>query len=135
MPSFTIISCALAVIRNSGISVLVDSEPRSWFMDVTKIEEKITCKTRAIMPVHIYGHPCNMDPICELARKYNLDIIEDAAEAHGAEYKGRKCGGFGDLSCFSFYANKIITTGEGGMVLTSNEEYAEKGKVYISLQD
>jgi perosamine synthetase len=102
-------------------------------MDVDKIEEKITERTKAIMPVHIYGHPCNMDKIWELAKKYNLKIIEDAAQAHGAEYKGKKCGSLGDISCFSFYANKIITTGEGGMILTNNEEYAEKAKALRNL--
>jgi len=128
MPTFTIISCALAVIYNGGKPVLVDSEPRSWTIDINKIEEKITKRTKAIMPVHIYGHPCDMDPIWELAKKYSLVIIEDAAEAHGAEYKGKKCGSLGNISCFSFYANKIITTGEGGMMLTNNEEYAERAK-------
>jgi len=128
LPSFTIISCALAVIYAGAKPVLVDSEPRTWTMDVNKIEEKITEKTKAIMPVHIYGHPCNMEKIWELAERYNLQVIEDAAEAHGAEYKGKKCGGLGDISCFSFYANKIITTGEGGMILTNNDEYAEKAR-------
>lgn len=133
MPTFTIISCALAIIRNNGIPVLVDSEPRTWCMDVTKIEEKITSKTRAIMPVHIYGHPVDMDPVIEIAQKYDLVIIEDAAEAHGAEYKGKKCGSLGDISCFSFYANKIITTGEGGMLLTNNKKYVEKARAYRNL--
>jgi len=128
MPTFTIISCALAVIYNGGKPVLVDADPKTWTMDVSQIESKITSRTRAIMPVHIYGHPCDMNPIIELAKKYKLVVIEDAAEAHGAEYKGKKCGGLGDISCFSFYANKIVTTGEGGMVLTNNEEYAEKAK-------
>jgi len=126
MPSFTIISCAQAVVYNGGIPVLVDSNPRTWCMDVDQVESKISERTRAIMPVHIYGHPVDMDPLLELAERYGLAIIEDAAEAHGAEYKGRKCGGFGDVSCFSFYANKIITTGEGGMVLTNDENRAEK---------
>ncbi|MCK4306985.1 DegT/DnrJ/EryC1/StrS family aminotransferase [candidate division WOR-3 bacterium] len=128
MPTFTIISCALAVIYSGGKPVLVDSDPRTWTIDVSRVEDKVTSRTRAIMPVHIYGHPCDMKPIQELAGKYKLVIIEDAAEAHGAEYKGRKCGGLGDISCFSFYANKIITTGEGGMVLTNNEEYDERAK-------
>jgi perosamine synthetase len=97
-------------------------------MDVSQVEAKISRRTKAIMPVHIYGHPCDMEPIWELARKHGLVVIEDAAEAHGAEYKGRKCGGLGDISCFSFYANKIITTGEGGMVLTNNETFAEKAR-------
>jgi perosamine synthetase len=128
MPTFTIISCALAVIYNGGMPVLMDCDPRTWCMDVSQIEQKITPRTRAMMPVHIYGHPVDMDPVRELARKYNLTVIEDAAEAHGAEYKGRRCGGLGDIGCFSFYANKVITTGEGGMVVTDNPEYAEKAR-------
>ena len=97
-------------------------------IDPEKIEEKITSKTKAIMVVHTYGHPCDMDKISEIAKKHNLKIIEDAAEAHGAEYKGKKIGSFGDVSCFSFYSNKIITTGEGGMVLTDDDKLAEKLK-------
>jgi perosamine synthetase len=95
-------------------------------MDISQVEAKITPRTRAIMPVHIYGHPVDMDPLCKLAQKFELFIIEDAAEAHGAEYKGIKIGGIGDLSCFSFYANKIVTTGEGGMVLTRRDDQAER---------
>lgn len=128
MPTFTIISCAQAVISCKGVPVLVDSDPQTWQMDVTQIEGKITPRTRAIMVVHIYGHPVDMDPLLEIARKHDLLIIEDAAEAHGAEYKGRKCGGMGDISTFSFYANKLITTGEGGMVLTQSDELAEKAR-------
>jgi len=126
LPTFTIISCAQAVTNNGGKPVLVDSDLRTWCMDVDQVSTKITPRTRAIMPVHIYGHPVDMDPILELAGRYNLVIIEDAAEAHGGEYKGYKCGGMGDLNCFSFYANKIVTTGEGGMVLTNNGKYAER---------
>jgi perosamine synthetase len=126
MPTFTIVSCALAVIRAGAIPVLVDSDPRTWCMDVSKVKEKITPLTKAIMPVHIYGHPVDMDPLLELADEYGLTIIEDAAEAHGARYKGRMAGGIGDLSCFSFYANKIITTGEGGMILCRRAEHAER---------
>ena len=128
MPSFTIMSCASAVTTYGGVPVFVDAEPETWNMDVTKIEEKITDKTKAIMPVHIYGHPCDMDVILDIAKKHNLLVVEDAAEIHGGEYKGKKCGSFGDISCFSFYANKIISTGEGGMILTNNKEYAEKAK-------
>lgn len=128
LPSFTIISSALGIVNYGAVPVFVDSEPGTWNMDVNKIEKKITKRTKAIMPVHIYGHCCDMDPIMELAKKYNLLVVEDAAQVHGAEYKGRKCGSFGDISCFSFYANKIITCGEGGMVLTNDEEYAEKAK-------
>jgi perosamine synthetase len=126
LPTFTIISCAQAVTMNGLKPVLVDSDPRTWCMDVNQVEAKITPRTRAIMPVHIYGHPVDMDPLINLAQKYNLVIIEDAAEVHGAEYKGRKCGGLGDLGCFSFYANKIITTGEGGMILTGDALQAER---------
>lgn len=126
LPTFTIISCPQAVVRSCGVPVLVDCDPRTWCMDVAQIEAKIGPRTRAIMPVHIYGHPVDMDPVANLARRHGLAIIEDAAEAHGAEYKGRKCGGLGDLNCFSFYANKIITTGEGGMVLTNRDDHAER---------
>lgn len=126
MPTFTIISCAQAATMNGLVPVLVDSDPDTWCMDATQVESKITHRTRAIMPVHIYGHPTDMDPLINLADKNGLIIIEDAAEAHGAEYKGEKCGGFGDLSVFSFYANKIITTGEGGMVLTKDDKYFER---------
>jgi perosamine synthetase len=126
LPSFTIISCAQAVTLNGLKPVLVDSDPRTWCMDVAQVEARITPRTRAVMPVHIYGHPVDMDPLIDLARKHDLVIIEDAAEAHGAEYKGRKCGGLGDLGCFSFYANKIITTGEGGMVLARLPEHDER---------
>jgi len=135
MPSFTIISCALAALYNGCVPVLVDSDSRTWCMDVTQIEKKITPRTRAIMPVHIYGHPVDMDPVMNLAEKYGLAIIEDAAEVHGAEYFSgrntnhsawRRCGSFGTLSCFSFYANKLVTTGEGGMVLTDDTTLAEK---------
>jgi len=126
MPTFTIISCALACIYNNLKPVLVDCEPDTWNMNVSQIEEKITEKTKAIMVVHIYGHPVDMNSVIEIAKKYNLYIIEDAAEAIGAEYKGQKCGTFGDLGCFSFYANKTITTGEGGMVLTDDNRLAEK---------
>lgn len=135
MPTFTIISCALAVIYNGGVPILVDSDPHTWCMDVEQVEAKITPRTRAIMPVHIYGHPVDMDPLIELAQEYELEIIEDAAEAHGAEYMSgrnspspswRRCGSFGTMSCFSFYANKLITTGEGGMVLTNEPSLAER---------
>lgn len=133
MPSFTIISCALAAIRHGAIPVLVDADPETWNMDVTQIESKITPQTRAIMPVHIYGHPVDMDPVMDIANKYNLIVIEDAAEAHGAEYKGKKCGSIGHIAAFSFYANKIITTGEGGMVVTSDRKMAERARLYRNL--
>jgi perosamine synthetase len=126
LPAFTSISSANAIRYTGAKPVLVDSETHTWNIDPNKIEEKITNRTKTIMVVHIYGHPADMDPIIRIAKKYNLYIIEDAAEAHGAEYKGRKVGGIGDIGCFSFYANKIITTGEGGMVLTNDDQIAEK---------
>src|SRR4029078_7319747 len=109
-----------AILRAGLKPVLVDSDPRTWCLDVKAVADKITTRTRAIMPVHMYGHPADMDPLLDLARKHNLFIIEDAAESHGATYKGQVIGGIGDLSCYSFYANKIITTGEGGMILTKH---------------
>jgi perosamine synthetase len=125
IPSFTIISCASSIIKSGAIPVLVDSDIHTWNMDVNQIESKITSKTKAIMVVHIYGLPVDMDPVLEIAKKYDLKIIEDAAEAHGQTYKGKPCGSFGDVSVFSFYPNKLITTGEGGMVLTDNDSIAE----------
>ncbi len=133
MPSFTIISCATAAIRLGAIPVLVDCQSQTWTMDVTQIEPRITPKTKAILAVHIYGHPVDMDPLLALAKKHNLIVIEDAAEVHGAEYKGRKCGEIGQISAWSFYANKIITTGEGGMVTTSDPQMAKRAASYRNL--
>jgi perosamine synthetase len=137
LPSFTIISCAQAVTYNRAIPVLVDCDPRTWCMDVTQVAARLTSRTRAIMPVHIYGHPVDMDPILALAKQHGLYVIEDAAEAHGAEYlSGRgteqaawhRCGGMSDISAFSFYANKLVTTGEGGMLLTNDPQLAERAR-------
>ena len=137
MPTFTIISCALGVVEAGGVPVLVDCDPRTWCMDVSQLDACITDRTRAIMAVHIYGHPVDMDPVLSLADKHGLAVIEDAAEVHGAEYLSgryepnsvwRRCGGLGHISTFSFYANKLITTGEGGMVLTNNSAYAERAR-------
>jgi perosamine synthetase len=133
MPTFTIISCAIGVIRLGARPVLVDAEPETWNMDTGQIEPKITGKTRAIMVVHTYGHPVDMDPVMALADKYHLKVIEDAAEVHGAEYRGKKAGGIGNAGCFSFYANKIVTSGEGGMVVTSDAEIAERARSYRNL--
>jgi len=133
IPSFTMIATANSVTYTGAKFALVDSEPEYWTMDVSKIEEKITPRTKAIMVMHTYGHPCDMDPILDIAKDHGLLVIEDAAEAHGAEYKGRKTGGLGDMGCFSFYANKIITTGEGGMVVTNNEEFAERARLLRDL--
>lgn len=128
MPSFTIISCAQAVVKAGAIPVLVDSEYDSFNMCVEQIEAKITEKTKAIMIVHIYGLPVDIDPILELAKKYDLKVIEDAAEMHGQTYNNKKCGSFGDISIFSFYPNKHITTGEGGMILTDDEDIYNRCK-------
>ena len=133
VPTFTNIATILAVIYSGGKPVLVDSDPEIWGMDHNKVKEKITDKTRVIFPVHIYGHPLEMDEIMKIAKSNNLLVIEDAAEGHGAEYKGRKVGGIGDIGCFSFYANKIITTGEGGMLVTNNKEFAKKAKMLCNL--
>lgn len=128
MPTFTIISCAQAVVKAGGKPVLIDSDYYTFNMKVEDIEEKITPRTKAIMVVHVYGLPVDMDPVLELAQKYNLKIIEDAAEMHGQTYNNKKCGSFGDISIFSFYPNKHITTGEGGMVLTDDEKLYERCK-------
>ena len=126
MPSFSIASTAFAAMYCGAKPVFVDIEPDTGNIDPKRIEEKITKRTKAIMPIHIYGHPCDMDPIMRIAKKHKLFIIEDAAESHGALYKNKKVGSFGDMSCFSFYANKIITTGEGGMVVTNNKDLAKR---------
>jgi perosamine synthetase len=126
LPSFTIISCAAAIVRLGAIPVLIDSDPETWNMDVKMIEEKITPATKVIMVVHIYGLPVDMDPLLEIAKKHKLQIIEDAAEMHGQTYKGKPCGSFGDISTFSFYPNKHITTGEGGMIVTDDDALAER---------
>ena len=133
MPAFTIISCAMAVTKLGAVPVLVDSDPHTWNMKVDEIEAKITPKTRAIMIVHIYGLPVEVDGILALAGKYGLKVIEDAAEMHGQTYKGKPCGSFGDISTFSFYPNKHITTGEGGMVVTDDEGLAERCRMLRNL--
>lgn len=133
MPTFTIISCAIAVTKLGAIPVLVDSNIYTWNMNVDEIEAKITARTKAIIMVHLYGLPAEVDKILELAKKYNLKIIEDAAEMHGQTYYGKPCGSFGDISIFSFYPNKHITTGEGGMVVTDNEELAERCRLIRNL--
>jgi perosamine synthetase len=128
LPSFTIISCVAAVLRVGCRPVLVDCDPESWCLDMAQVEQKVTARTRAVMPVHMYGHMAEMNALMELARKFDLSIIEDAAEAHGAEYHGRRAGGIGTVGCFSFYANKIVTTGEGGMVVTNDSKLAERAR-------
>lgn len=126
LPTFTIISCAAAIVRAGATPVLVDSDPQTWNMDVEAIADKITPKTKAIMVVHIYGLPVDMDPVLKLAHEHGLWVIEDAAEMHGQTYKGKPCGSFGTLSTFSFYPNKHITTGEGGMIVTDDSRLADR---------
>ena len=133
MPTFTIISCAMAVTKLGAVPVLVDSDINTWNMNADEIEMKITARTKAIMMVHLYGLPVDVDKILALAKKYNLKVIEDAAEMHGQTYNGKPCGSFGDISTFSFYPNKHITTGEGGMVVTDDEELAERCKMLRNL--
>lgn len=126
LPTFTMIASANAIRYCGATPVFVDAQIGTWNMDVSHIEERITKKTKAIMVVHVYGLPVDMDPVLALAKKYSLRVIEDAAEAHGAKYKGKPVGSIGDIAAFSLYANKIITTGEGGMVTTNNSKFAEK---------
>jgi perosamine synthetase len=128
LPTFTIISPILQVIRSGATPVLVDSDSVTWNMNVDEVISKITLKTKAIIVVHIYGLPVDMDPILEVCREKGIYLIEDAAEMHGQTYKGKMVGSFGDISTFSFYPNKHITTGEGGMVLTNNQDLAERCK-------
>jgi perosamine synthetase len=132
LPAFTMMSTAFAVLYCGATPVLVEAEPGTWNMDATALGEKVTPRTKVILPVHIYGHPCDMDPILEIAEDHDIRVVEDAAEAHGALYRGRKAGGLGDCACFSFYANKIITTGEGGMIVTDDREIAGRAR---SLKD
>ena len=120
LPSFTIISCIAQIVRSGATPVLVDSDPRTWNMDVRQIEAKITARTKAIVIVHLYGLPVDMQPVLDLARGRGLRVLEDAAQMHGQTYRARPCGGFGDLSTFSFYPNKLVASGEGGMVLTDD---------------
>ena len=126
LPTFTIISCAEAVTRMGAKPVLVDCDQRTFNMCAEEIEKKITPKTKAVMVVHLYGLPVDMDPVLDLVKKHRLYLIEDAAEMHGQTYKGRPCGSFGDISIFSFYPNKHITTGEGGMLVCNDENLAER---------
>lgn len=132
IPDFTMIASPFSVMYTGATPVFVDIDPQTLNIDAARIEEKITPKTKAIMPVHIYGLPCDMDPIIAIAKKHDLAIVEDAAEVHGAEYKGKKCGSIGTINAFSFYGNKIITTGEGGMITTDDDALAQRAR---SLKD
>lgn len=133
IPNFTMIASAFAVCYTGAIPVFVDADRSTWNIDVSKIEAVITKKTKAIMPVSIFGQTCDMDAINALAKKYNLFVIEDAAESHGAEYKGRKSGNLADISAFSFFANKNLTTGEGGMIVTNDEQLYKKALYFKNL--
>jgi perosamine synthetase len=124
LPAFTIISCIGQLIRCGATPVLIDSDSRTWNMDVKQLEGKITPRTKAIMVVHTYGLPVDMDPVLDIARRHSLFVLEDAAEAHGQTYRGRPCGSLGDISTFSFYPNKLVTTGEGGMIVTNDDQLA-----------
>jgi len=126
LPTSTIISCAAAIVRTGATPVLVDCDPRTWNMHVDRVEARITPRTKAIMVVHIFGLPVDMDPLLALARKHGLKIIEDAAEQIGQNYRERPCGSFGDISTFSFYPNKHVTTGEGGMLVTDDPALAAR---------
>jgi perosamine synthetase len=131
--SSTNIATALAVIHNGAVPVPVDSEEITWNLNLDLVEGLITERTKAIIPVHLYGHPVDMDRLMEIARRHELLVIEDCAESHGATCRGRMTGSFGDMACFSFYANKVITTGEGGMVTTNNKNLAERLRLLRNL--
>ncbi|HEX3406425.1 MAG TPA: DegT/DnrJ/EryC1/StrS family aminotransferase, partial [Caulobacteraceae bacterium] len=138
MPTFTIISCAAAVVRAGATPVVVDSDPVTWNLDPNRLEDAITPRTRAIMPVHIYGLPVDMDPVMEIAQRRGLRVIEDSAEQIGQTYttragQERLIGSFGDIATLSFYPNKHVTTGEGGMVLTSDDALAARCRALRNL--
>ncbi len=121
VPTFTYVATVNAVAYTGAVPVFADSEPEYWQIDPDSIRKKINSSTKAIIPVHLYGHPCQMDKICEIAKEYDLFVIEDAAEAFGTKYKNKYVGTFGDIGVFSFYGNKTITTGEGGMLVTNEK--------------
>lgn len=129
VPTLTFVATANAVRHAGATPVFVDSERNTWTIDPLQVEKKITARTKAVIPVHLYGHPADMDPIMELARRHQLFVIEDAAEAHGAMYKGKRVGSIGHIGCFSFYGNKIITTGEGGMLTTHDDRLADQARI------
>jgi len=130
IPSFTMAATAFAICYTGAKPVFVDVHPKTWNINPEKIEKKITAKTKAIMVVHIFGNPCNMDSINDIAKKHNILVLDDSAEAHGAEYNGKKTGNLAEITAFSFFANKNLTTGEGGMVLTNNKEFYDKLRYY-----
>jgi perosamine synthetase len=128
VPTLTFVATANAVRYVGATPVFADSDPRTWTMDPEDVARKVTSKTKAIIPVHLYGHPVDMQPIMDLAQERNIFVLEDAAEAHGALYRNKKVGGIGHNNCFSFYGNKIITTGEGGMLTTNDANLAERAR-------
>lgn len=129
VPALSFIASANVVVYTGARPVFADVDEKTWTLNPSLVRPLITDRTKAIMPVHLYGHPADMDPILKIAREHHLWVIEDAAEAHGAEYRGHKVGSIGDMGCFSFYGNKIISTGEGGMLVTDNEAWAEKARL------
>ncbi|MBI2529683.1 MAG: DegT/DnrJ/EryC1/StrS family aminotransferase [Candidatus Diapherotrites archaeon] len=129
VPDFTFAASANCALHSCAIPNFVDADADYFTIDVNKIEEAITSKTKAIIPVHVYGHPADMDPIMEIAQRHNLKVIEDACPAHGSEYKGKPVGSLGDAACFSFHASKLIATGEGGMLVTDDADYAECARI------
>lgn len=129
VPALTFIASANCVIYTASRPVLCDSEEKTWNINPDKIENLVTERTKAIIPVHLYGHPCEMEKINAIAKKHNLLVIEDSAEAIGAEFKGKKTGSLGTVGCFSFYGNKTITTGEGGMMVTNSKDIYEKALI------
>lgn len=133
IPDFTMIASALAVCYCGAKPVFVDADPATWNMDITAVERRITPATRGIMAVHIFGNPCDMDALDQLAGRHGLWLMEDAAEAHGARHKGRMTGGLSRIAAFSFFANKNITTGEGGIVVTDDDELAAACRYYKNM--
>lgn len=129
----TNVASALAIYHNGALSIPVDSEASSWNLDLDLIEQLITPRTKAIMPVHLYGHPVDMNRLCDIAHQHNLIVIEDCAQSHGAQCREKMTGSFGDMGCFSFYANKIITTGEGGMIVTDQHDVSQKLRLLRNL--
>jgi len=128
--AFTFLATALAVLQHNAVPVFVDIDPRTFNIDPAKIEERITSRTKAIIPVHIHGVPADMDAILAIARKHGLLVIEDAAQAHGSTYKGRKLGGIGDMGCFSFQGSKNLPAGEGGIFVTNREDLKERANMF-----
>jgi perosamine synthetase len=129
VPALSFIATANVVVYTGARPVFAEVNEKTWTLDPSPLRSLVTDRTKAIIPVHLYGHPADMGPIMELAEEFNLWVIEDAAEAHGAEYKGKKVGSFGHMGCFSFYGNKIISTGEGGMIVTDNPEWVVKAQM------